>query len=94
MFLTPLEVSGAVGVVASGLAFSAAMLSLRQKAAHDRRDAWWRRAQWAIDHSVSPHPDSRFIGTEAMEVLARDATVSSPDMDVLDAALTYALDNR
>ena len=94
MFLTPLEVSGGVGVVASGLAFTAAMLSLRQKAANDRRDAWWKRAQWAIDHSLSPDPDTRLIGTEAMQVLALDAMASRSDMDVLEAALAYALDIR
>lgn len=94
MFLTPLEVSGGIGVVASGLALTAAMLSLRQKAANDRRDAWWKRAQWAIDHSLSPHSKTRLIGTEAMQLLALDATVSKPDLDVLDAALAHALDNR
>lgn len=94
MVLTPLEVSGAVGVVASGLAFSAAMLSLRQKAAHDRRDAWWKRAQWAIDHGLSTHSESRFVGTEAMQVLAQEPTTSASDMKVLDSALAYLLDKR
>lgn len=83
-----------MGVVASGLAFSAAMLSLRQKAAHDERDAWWKRAQWAIDHGLSTHPDTRFVGTEAMQVLALETTASGPDAEVLKAALAYLLDKR
>ncbi|MBV9823254.1 MAG: hypothetical protein JO144_13525 [Actinobacteria bacterium] len=94
MVLTPLEVSGAVGVVASGLAFSAAMLSLRQKAAHDRRDAWWKRAQWAMDHGLSEGPDTRFVGTEAMRLLLREPTTSGTDAKVLRAAFAYLLDKR
>lgn len=94
MVLTPLEISGAVGVVASGLAFSAAMLSLRQKAAHDERDAWWKRAQWAMDHGLSDGPDRRFVGTEAMQVLAQEPTTSGPDTKVLEPALAYLLDKR
>lgn len=92
MFLTPLEVSGGVGVVASGLVFTAAMLSLRQKAANDRRDAWWKRAQWAVDHSLSLDADTRRIGAEAMLVLAVDVTADVSDLEILDAALTRALD--
>ncbi len=94
MVLTPLEISGAVGLVASGLAFSAAMLSLRQKAANDRRDAWWKRAQWAMDHGLSTDPGIRLVGTEVMQVLILDGTATSPDLDVLAAALTFVFDNR
>jgi len=94
MVVTPLEVSGAVGVVASGLAFSAAMLSLRQKAANDRRDAWWKRAQWAMDHGLSDGPDTRFVGTEAMQVLILEPTTSESDTKVLQSALAYLLDKR
>ncbi len=81
-----------IGVLGSGLAFSGAMLALRQKAANDRREAWWKRAQWAIDKSLSEDPQTRQIGAEAMLVLANDPKAMRQDLDVLDAALVRALD--
>jgi len=90
--LTPLEVTAGLGVLTSGLAFMGAMLALAQKARTDRHDAWWKRAQWAIDHSLSDDPRTRTVGTEAMRVLAADATAATADLDVLDAAFVRAVD--
>lgn len=92
MFLTPLEVTAGVGVLAAGLAFTAAMLTLRQKAASDAHTAWWVRAQWAIDKSLSTDRRTSQIGTDAMRVLAIDPSATTRDLDVLDAALVRALD--
>ncbi len=92
LFLTPLEVTAGVGAVTSTLAFAGAMLALAQKARNDRRDAWWKRAQWAIDKSLSDDEPTRFVGTEAMQVLAADPRATTADLDVLDAALVRALD--
>lgn len=88
MFLTGLEVTASVGV----LAFAGGMLSLWQKALTDRRTAWWTRAQWAMDKSLSEDPATRRIGAEAMLVLASDSKGDPLDLEVLDAALTRALD--
>lgn len=81
-----------VALVAAGLVFLAAMLTLRQKTRHDRREAWWQRAQWAIDRSLSDDDRTRTVGTKAMIVLAADRTAPSSDLDVLDAAVVVALD--
>ncbi len=86
--LTALEV--AAGGVMS--AFTAAMLTLAQKIRNDRRAAWWSRAQWAIDKSLSDDVQTRRVGTDAMQVLAQDRTATKPDLQVLDAALVRALD--
>jgi len=64
LHLTPLEVTAGVGALTSGLAFTGAMLALAQKAKTDRRDAWWKRAQWAIDKSLSDDEQTRTVGTE------------------------------
>jgi len=81
--LTGLEVTAG----AAALAFAAAMLTLRQKAANDRRDAWWKRAQWAIDKSFSDVADEREVGVNAMDVLIQDGGVPRKDLDVLRPAL-------
>lgn len=76
---------------AAALAFVAAMLTLRQRASADRHDAWWARAQWAIDLSLTGRPESRRIGTDAMYVLADDLTATDADLQVLASALHRAL---
>lgn len=90
--VTTLEVTAGLGVLTSGLAFTGAMLALAQKARTDRHDAWWKRAQWAIDRSLSDDPATRTVGTEAMNVLSADATAAPADLEVLDAAVVRALD--
>ncbi len=74
-------------VGAAALTFAAAMLTLRQKAANDRRDAWWKRAQWAINKSFSDVADEREVGVNAMDVLMEDSGVPGKDLDVLRPAL-------
>lgn len=87
VFLTGSETT----VIVGGLGFVAAMLALRQRSGADRRDAWWKRAQWAIDLSTSSDPYTRRVGTDAMFVLIADTKATAADLDVLDAALTRAL---
>ena len=70
-----MEVTAGVGLFASGLAFGAAMLNLRQKTANDRLDVWWTRAQWAIARSLSTDSATREVGTEAMSAPVCASTV-------------------
>ncbi len=86
--ITAFEVTAGVGLSA----FTAAMLGLAQKIRNDRRAAWWSRAQWAIDKSLSDDEQTRHVGTDAMQVLAQDRTATEADLQVLDSALIRALD--
>ena len=89
--LTPLEVTAGVGLLAAVLAFTGALLALRQRARADRHAAWWARAQWAIDLSFSLDPEARLVGFEAMTVLARDTTATVADLEVLKVAFGRGL---
>lgn len=91
--LTPLEVTTGLGLLVAVLGFTGVMLTLRQRARSDRHTAWWARAQWAIDLSLSADPETRSVGFEAMTVLGRSATASAADLQVLDVAFTRRLDN-
>jgi len=83
-----------VTTFAAVLATVVALLSLRQKANNDRRDAWWKRAQWAIDKSLSERPEDREVGLAAMLVLvAKEAKAAPADLRVLKPAVQRALDN-
>ena len=69
--------------------------TIAQKWRNDRRDAWWKRAQWAIDKSLSAERVDRQIGAEAMGVLVQERfAVSKSDVRVLKIALLHAMVDR
>ena len=47
--------------------------ALRQKKEADSKAEWWKRAQWALDSSLSDNPDRAKLGLEIMAVLAESA---------------------
>lgn len=49
----------------------------------DRREAWWLRAQWAIDKSLSDDVAAQEVGLEAMAILADDASGTPVDLALL-----------
>jgi hypothetical protein len=49
----------------------------------DRREAWWHRAQWAIDKSLSEDVAAREVGVEAMAILADDGSGTPVDLALL-----------
>ncbi|GAA1759764.1 hypothetical protein GCM10009712_05500 [Pseudarthrobacter sulfonivorans] len=51
--------------------------ALEQKTAADNRAEWWRRAQWALDSSLSDDPGRAKLGLGIMTVLA--ANPPGPD---------------
>ncbi|MCV2489897.1 hypothetical protein OF117_11035 [Geodermatophilus sp. YIM 151500] len=69
-------------------------VTVLQKWRSDRRDAWWQRAQWAIDKSYSPDPDQREIGNRSMGVLNRDSFgIWDADREVLRIALRRSFED-
>jgi hypothetical protein len=60
----------------------------------DRRDAWWARAQWAIDKSYSTDPEQREVGNRAMGVLNREVFgIWDADIEVLKIALVRSFED-
>lgn len=46
------------------------MRTLRQRTKADRQDQWWKRAQWAIDLSLSDDDQRRATGLAGVSYLA------------------------
>lgn len=63
------------------------LVNLVQKYANDRRTAWWTRAEWAIDHTLSKEVVEQRIGQTALRVLIETPGTTPRDYDVVDAAL-------
>lgn len=66
-------------------------LALSHQREVDRRETWWKRAQWAIDKSLSDHDVSSRVGSRVMVLLAEE-DVDGVDIALLLAALLQGVD--
>ncbi|MGO4856935.1 hypothetical protein [Arthrobacter sp. 2MCAF14] len=76
--LSPLAV-----LVAAIVAAIVGLLSLRQKARADNRSEWWRRAQWALDASLSRSRSEAEMGQKAIEILGQSELASREELALL-----------
>lgn len=84
--LSPLAV-----LVAAIVAAIVGLLSLRQKARADNRSEWWRRAQWALDASLSRSRSEAEMGQKAIEILGRSELASREELALLKVGTEDAL---
>jgi hypothetical protein len=69
-------------VIAAVLAALIAFFTLWQRRRADNRAEWWRRAQWALDASMSDEPKRAEMGQQAINLLGR-SKLATPDDGVL-----------
>lgn len=55
-----------VTLVIGVLGFSSVVTGILQKTHSDRRAEWWRRAAWAVDHTLSSDERTRIIGYDTL----------------------------
>ncbi len=84
--LSPLAV-----LVAAIVAAIVGLLSLRQKARSDNRSEWWRRAQWALDASLSRSRSEAEMGQKAIEILGHSELASREELALLKVGTEDAL---
>jgi flagellar biogenesis protein FliO len=84
--LSPLAV-----LVAAIVAALVGLLTLRQKARADDRSEWWRRAQWALDASLSRSRSEAEMGQKAIEILGQSELASREDLALLKVGTEDAL---
>ena len=84
--LSPLAV-----LVAAMVAAIVGLLSLRQKARADDRSEWWRRAQWALDASLSRSRSEAEMGQKAIEILGHSQLASREELALLKVGTEDAL---
>lgn len=90
-----------VALIVAGIALLGTAVTVGQKRLADRRDAWWARTQWALEHVLTPQDDGdteRTVGLLMLITLqgSRLATDEERDMleQVADALLPPAPDER
>ncbi|HKU31804.1 MAG TPA: hypothetical protein VJQ60_15060 [Arthrobacter sp.] len=84
--LSPLAV-----LVAAIVAATVGLLTLRQKARSDNRSEWWRRAQWALDASLSRSRSEAEMGQRAIDLLGRSELASHEELALLRVGTEDAL---
>jgi len=73
-------------VVAASLALIGVMCTLWQKWRNDRRDAWWKRVEWALDKATDSdsRESVRCIGLVAVRHLQDSSLATTTDRMMLD----------
>ncbi|WP_433874177.1 hypothetical protein [Sinomonas atrocyanea] len=76
-----------VGTLAAAVVAAIVGLNtIRQRSYSDRRAEFWRRAEWALEASVSPDPQMQAMGTMVLASLAKsDLIASDEELQLLDA---------
>jgi hypothetical protein len=79
--LTALELTAVLAVAAIG--------TLLSRVYYDKKDAWWKRAQWAIDKATGPDVSDaeRKIGLDTMGVLIDERFTPRADIRILADAI-------
>lgn len=63
-----------------------AYLTYRQKTYADKRDQWWKRAQWGIDSALNDaDPQRRLAGMKVLGQLIGSNLATREDMDLVSA---------
>jgi hypothetical protein len=63
-----------------------AYLAYRQRSWADRRDQWWKRAQWAIDAALDDaDPHRRLAGLKVLVQLIGSDLATAEDADLMSA---------
>jgi hypothetical protein len=62
-------------VLGALIAVTGVLITLSQKWRNDRRDAWWKRTQWALDKLIEPDASE---STKAIGLIALTYLVATP----------------
>ncbi len=81
-----LDVLAALGPFATLLVVLAALVTVRQRTAADRREQWWQRAQWALDRALDDDPAPRELGLAVLSVLADSGLARQEEVALFDVA--------
>lgn len=79
-----------VALVVAGVALAGTAVTVAQKRYADRRDAWWARSQWALDHILAAPGDDdaddteRTIGIEVLTALQYSRLATSEERRMLE----------
>lgn len=78
-----------LGPVATGLVALVALvvgtLTVLQRSRADRRDQWWKRAQWAIDLTFAGQAERQKLAFRVLGVLGESKLAGAEELRILDS---------
>lgn len=78
-----------VALAVAGIALVGTAVTVAQKRYADRRDAWWARTQWALDHILTASSDDdddleQAIGLVVLTALQDSGLATGEERDMLE----------
>ena len=81
-----------LGPIATALAAVVALIvgiiAVTQKSKADRRDQWWKRAQWAIEQTFKDNEEQQALGFRVLQVLANSDLAAPEEIQILESLTT------
>jgi|HubBroStandDraft_1064217.scaffolds.fasta_scaffold170712_1 hypothetical protein len=68
-----------VALIVSGVALIGTGATVYEKRLADRREAWWGRTQWALEHTLSDQDTDRTIALLMLDVLQASKSANKDD---------------
>ena len=91
-----LDTISKLGPIATALAAVVALtigvIALLQKSRADRRDQWWKRAQWAIEQTFTDNDEQKALGFRVLQVLADSKLAAPEELRVLESLTTRGIE--
>lgn len=91
-----LDTIAKLGPIATGLAAVVALIvglvAVVQKSRADRRDQWWKRAQWAIEQTFAADAEQQALGFRVLQVLGDSALASPEELRVFESLTTREIE--
>lgn len=86
-----------LGPIATALAAVVALIvgiiAVTQKSRADRRDQWWKRAQWAIEQTFEEdNKEQQALGFRVLQVLGESKLASPEELLIFESLTTPAIE--
>ena len=85
---------GVAALIAATIAYSAARRQASLNRLAQRKEQWWKRAEWALNLSLSDDSDERTVGFRVLESLSTSEWAAEHEGDVIAAATDRPIEQR
>lgn len=72
-----------VTLIAALIAAGIAVVTLVQRHRADKRDQWWKRAQWAMDLAINGELPAKLVGLKALSQLGQSKLLAREEEEFL-----------
>ncbi|TPW77579.1 hypothetical protein [Schumannella soli] len=90
-WLTSPGFGGFAAVVAATIAFAAARHQAASQRQAERKEQWWKRAEWALNLTLSDESAIREVGYETLRSLSTSEYAAVHEADIIGAATNRSL---